>query len=114
MALDPFHPALASTARVPLARRTPSWPPGHPAYLRLAHRAPQPVTAPLFHQYHVASGAPDRLPIAHHLLQHLPCPLRILVSRRFQLHALLVLLTVCTHMNRLYNSPKIIKEELST
>lgn len=56
MAFHPVHPALAAAGGVALASGAPAGSPRHPAYLRLAHGATQPVTAPFLHQHHLAGG----------------------------------------------------------
>lgn len=50
----------AAGRRVALARRSPAMAPGHPAYLRFAHRALEPVAAPFFHQNHLDNAKQDR------------------------------------------------------
>lgn len=49
MALDAVDAALATGASVALALWSPSDASRYPAYLRFAHGALQPITAPLFH-----------------------------------------------------------------
>uniref|UniRef100_A0A8D8UA43 Uncharacterized protein n=1 Tax=Cacopsylla melanoneura TaxID=428564 RepID=A0A8D8UA43_9HEMI len=99
--LDSIDTTLTPGRSVSLAIRSPTGATRHPTYLRLAHGTPQPITAPLLHQYHVTLGTHHSLASFDHFIQHVTCSSRVLVRFRVRLHMILVLFTVQTIVNSL-------------